>query len=66
MKTASKQADLGIYDEQMASQRQREPVSIACEMARRELGLPEQETETLRGYHQDGNKLLKRDRSQGE
>ncbi len=44
--------------------REREPLSIACEMARRELKLPEQSTETLRDYYGTGEKLLRQDRKQ--
>lgn len=46
------------------SAREREPRSIACEMARRELDLPEQSVETLREYYRDGAKLLRQERSQ--
>ncbi len=45
------------------SSREREERSIACEMARRELDLPEQDIETLRNYYLEGNKLLKKDRA---
>lgn len=44
--------------------REREPLSIACEIARRELKLPEQSTETLRDYDGTGEKLLRQDRKQ--
>lgn len=44
--------------------REREPLSIACEMARQELGQPEQSIETLRDYYGTGSKLLKKDRNQ--
>lgn len=45
------------------SDREREPLSLACEMARRELKLPEQEIETLRTYFADGGKLRKEERT---
>jgi hypothetical protein len=44
--------------------REREPLSIACEMARQELKLPEQSIETLRDYYASGENLLKQDRKQ--
>lgn len=44
--------------------REQEPLSIACEMARRELDLPEQNVETLRNHYADGNRLIKAQRNQ--
>jgi hypothetical protein len=44
--------------------REREPLSVACEMARRELTLPEQNIETLRDYYGTGEKLRKKERNQ--
>ncbi len=44
-------------------QREREPLSIACEMARQELDLPDQDIETLRSYYTEGKKLIQQDRS---
>lgn len=46
--------------------REREPLAIACEMARQELQLPKQKVETLRNYYGDGNKLLKQDRREAK
>jgi hypothetical protein len=46
------------------SKREREPLSIACEMARQELNLDKQELQTLRNYYTKGAGLLKQDRSQ--
>jgi hypothetical protein len=45
------------------SKREREPLSIACEMARRELDLPLQKTQTLRAYYSKGQNLKKKVRS---
>lgn len=42
--------------------REREPLSVALEMTRQELGLPEVELETLHGYYTEGTKLLKKAR----
>jgi hypothetical protein len=42
--------------------REREPLSIACEIARMELDLPEQDIETLRNYYGDGFKAIRTDR----
>lgn len=42
---------------------QRERESIACEIARQELDLPEQDIETLRSYYTEGKKLIQKDRS---
>jgi hypothetical protein len=43
--------------------REGEPVSIACEMARQELDLPVQKSQTLRTYYTKGLSLLKKDRN---
>ena len=45
------------------SPRDRETVLVACEIARRELDLPFQEIQTLRGYYQEGTRLLRADRN---
>jgi hypothetical protein len=42
--------------------RDREPLSVACEIARRELDLPEQVIETLRNYYSEGIRAVKADR----
>ncbi|HMH44633.1 MAG TPA: hypothetical protein VK557_14175 [Pyrinomonadaceae bacterium] len=42
--------------------RDKEPVPVACEIARRELDLPFQEIQTLNGYYLEGVKLLRDDR----
>jgi len=44
------------------SERERQPLSIALEMSRLELGLQEQDIETLHKYYAEGVKLLKADR----
>ena len=49
-------------DERESDSRERQAVSIALEMARRELGLTELDIETLRNKNDEGNKLLKADR----
>lgn len=45
------------------SERERQPLSIALEMARKELGFQEQDIETLHKYYAEGVKLLKADRN---
>lgn len=52
-----------VGSEDTKSQREREPLSIACEMARQELDLPEQNIETLRSYYMEGKKLIQQNRS---
>lgn len=47
-----------------ASDRERQPLSVALEMARRELELQEQDIETLHKYYAEGSKLLKAERGQ--
>jgi hypothetical protein len=49
--------------EDSVPQREREPLSIACEIARQELGLPEQDIETLHTYYKEGKKLNQQKRS---
>ncbi|PWT73023.1 MAG: hypothetical protein C5B59_14375 [Bacteroidetes bacterium] len=51
-----------IGDENLSA-REKEPVSMACEMARQELDLPEQDVPTLRNYYQRGIKLLREKRT---
>jgi hypothetical protein len=46
------------------SKRDREPLSIACDLARQELDLPSQKPQTLRVYYTKGSALLKKLRSQ--
>ena len=50
-----------IASDKMAA-RTREPLSIACEMARQELDFPEQGLETLHRYYTTGNELIKKTR----
>jgi hypothetical protein len=45
------------------SKREKEPLSIACETACRELDLPLQKTQTLRAYYSKGKNLKKKVRS---
>jgi len=52
-----------VASEDIIPQREREPLSIACEMARQELELPEQEIETLRSYYKEGKKLIQQNRT---
>lgn len=52
-----------VASEDTIPQREREPLSIACEVARQELDLPEQDIETLRSYYTEGKKLIQRTRS---
>jgi hypothetical protein len=52
-----------VASDETMPKREREPLSIACEMARRELSLPPQDIETLRTYYTEGKKLIQQDRS---
>lgn len=52
-----------VASDETISKREREPLSIACEMARKELNLPEQDIETLRSYHIKGRSLTKQNRA---
>jgi hypothetical protein len=52
-----------VASEDNVPQREREPLSIACEMSRQELDLPEQDIETLRSYYTEGKKLIQQDRN---
>jgi hypothetical protein len=45
-----------------APPRDKEPIPIACEIARQELELPLQDIQTLNGYYLEGVKLLRDDR----
>jgi hypothetical protein len=51
-----------VASDESGSERERQAVSIALEMARQELALPELDIETLRNKYDEGNKLLKADR----
>jgi hypothetical protein len=44
------------------TRREKEPLSVALEMSRQELGLPEVGLETLHGYYSEGTTLLKQSR----
>jgi hypothetical protein len=52
-----------VASEDIIPQREREPLLVACEMARQELALPEQDIETLRSYYTEGKKLIQQNRS---